>query len=388
MPAPSRRASEVRLPIIPQVADWIRAHPGTLSLGQGVAGYPPPAEAWAELDRLNREPTLHRYQAVDGLPALCDALAERLHQRHDIRIDESRSLMVTAGANAAFLQIVLALCDPGDEVILPLPFYFNQEMALSLANVRPVPVPCDARHHPDVEAIACALTPRTRAIVTVSPNNPTGAVYPEATLRAINDLCAREGLMHISDETYAPFLYGEARHVSPGAFPGAGDHTVSLFSFSKTYGFASWRIGCAVFPRPLLESLRKIQDTNLICPPVVSQLAALGCLRAGDAWVASRVGEIATVRDEVLRGLTELGDLVDTAPADGAFYVLLRVRRSLDPLLLTHRLIAEHGVAVIPGAAFGLTGTCHLRVAYGALTPATAAEGLGRLIRGLSTLAG
>ena len=240
-----------------------------------------------------------------------------------------------------------------------------------------------ARHHPDPDAIARALTPRTRAIVTVSPNNPTGAVYPEPTLRAINDLCARHGLYHVSDETYAPFVYDGARHVSPGAFPGAAAHTISLFSFSKAYGFASWRIGYAVFPALLLESLRKIQDTNLICPPVASQLAALGCLRAGAAWVAARVAEIAAVRAEVLRRLRELEDLTEISPADGAFYVLLRVRRNLDPLELTRRLIAEHRVAVIPGSAFGLTNTCHLRVAYGALNHETAAEGLGRLATGL-----
>lgn len=388
VPVPSHRAIHVQLPIIPQVADWIRMHPGTISLGQGVAGYPPPAEAWAELDRLRHEPALHRYQGVDGLPELRDALTERLQRRHGLIIDASRALMVTAGANAAFLQVVLAICDPGDEVVLPLPYYFNQEMALALANVRAVPVPSDSGHHPDLEAIIGALTPRTRAIVTVSPNNPTGAVYPEGTLKALNELCARRGMFHISDETYAPFVYDGARHVSPGAFDGASPHTISLFSFSKTYGFASWRIGCAVFPGSLRESLRKIQDTNVICPPVISQLAALGCLRAGDDWVAQRVAEVAAVRSGVLRDLAATEDLIEVSPADGAFYVLLRLKRNLDPLPLTHRLIAEHGVAVIPGSAFGLTEGCPLRVAYGALTTATASEGIGRLASGLRTITG
>lgn len=388
MPIPSHRAKAVQAPIIPQVADWIRAHPGTLSLGQGVAGYAPPATVWEEVSRLQREPLLNRYQAVGGLPELVNALWEKLAVSNGMMQSPERSLVVTAGANAGFQQVILALCDPGDEVILPLPYYFNQEMALTLANVRPVLVPSDGRYHPDVEAIARAITPRTRAVVTVSPNNPTGAVYPEACLRAINDLCREHGLIHISDETYEVFTHGEARHVSPGAFAGAAGHTVSLYSFSKAYGFASWRIGYAVFPAALLDSMRTIQDTLLICPPVVSQLAALGCLRAGGDWIAGRITELAATRTRVVEGLRLLEELAEPSSADGAFYVYLRLRRFTDPLELARRLIVEHGVAVIPGVAFGMTQESCLRVAYGALTRETAGEGITRLVRGLRCLAG
>jgi len=231
MPKPSERVTAVQLPIIPQVAEWIRAHPGTLSLGQGVAGYAPPSEAWEEIERLQREPVLNRYQSVDGLPALTEALRIKLAQVNGIDVGAGRALMVTAGANAAFQQAVLAICDPGDEVVLPVPYYFNQEMALALANVRPVLVPLGVGDSLDVEAIERAVTPRTRALVTVSPNNPTGAVYPEAQLRAVQELCARRGLFHISDETYEAFTYGGVRHVSPGSFAGSEAHTISLYSF-------------------------------------------------------------------------------------------------------------------------------------------------------------
>ncbi len=386
--ATSQRVDRVQSPIIAQVADWICAHPGTLSLGQGVAGYAPPAEAAREVERLAHEPHLHRYQSVDGLPELRETLTTRLRERHGPEITVDRALMVTAGANAAFLQVILAICDPGDEVLLPLPYYFNQEMALTLAHVHAVPIPCDARHHPDFEALERSLTPHTRAIVTVSPNNPTGAVYPAPLLRAINDLCARRGVFHVSDETYAPFVYAPHRHVSPGASPGAADHTISLFSFSKAYGIASWRIGCALFPKSLHVALRKVQDTVLICPPVVSQLAALGCLRAGEAWLNARVTELEHVRNAVLRGLSPLADLAEVSPLDGAFYAFLRLRHGGCPIELTRRLIAEHRVAVIPGTAFGLGGAGHLRIAYGTLAPDTAVEALGRLVTGLRALAG
>lgn len=387
----SSRAAQVQQPIIPIIADWIRAHPGTLSLGQGVVGYGPPVQAWEEMERLRREPVLNRYQPVDGLPELVELLRVKLRETNGIRVAGSGSdpvLMVAAGSNSAFLQVILAICDPGDEVILPVPYFFNQEMALTMTGVKPVPVRCGPQHQLDPGAIEAAITPRTRAVVTVSPNNPTGAVYTEDQLREVNHLCATRGLLHISDEAYEAFTFDGARHVSPGSFEGAGGHTISLFSFSKSHGFASWRTGYAVVPANLQGALRKIQDTNLICPPVVSQLGALGCLRAGLGWVSERLDQLGRVRSLVLQGLWSIQDRVDVGPASGSFYVLLRVRGRSDPMEFARRLIAEHRVAVIPGVAFGLTDGCWLRMAYGALTPETASEAMGRLVQGIHALTG
>ncbi len=382
----SARVDAVQAPIIPRVADWIRDNPGTLSLGQGVAGYSPPPEVWLALERLKQEPQLHRYQPVGGLPELGDALKHRLARRLGVHIGADRSVVVTAGANAAFQQIILAICDPGDEVLLPLPWYFNQEMALTLANVRPVGVPGDSRHWPTIDSLERAITVRTRAIVTVSPNNPTGAVYPPALLRSINTLCRERGLYHISDETYEAFTHGDARHQSPGALPGAEKHTLCLHSFSKAFGFASWRIGFAVIPAALLAPFRAIQDTWLICPPVASQLAALGCLQAPDSWLESRLQEIQATRLNVLEGLQSLDPGIVACPADGAFYVFLELPAGMDSLALTRLLIEEHGVAVIPGTAFGMSDRPFLRIAYGALSPESARVGIERLIHGLRQL--
>ena len=129
--------------------------------------------------------------------------------------------MVTAGANMAFMHAVLAITEPGDEVILPVPFYFNHEMAIEMAACKAVRVPTDSQYQLRLDAIREAITPRTRAIVTISPNNPSGAVFTEASLREVNALCRERGLYHIADEVYEYFTYGSARHVSPGSFPGA-----------------------------------------------------------------------------------------------------------------------------------------------------------------------
>ena len=171
----------------------------------------------------------------------------------------------------AFVNAVLAVADPGDEIILLAPYYFNHEMAVAMAGCRPVVVPTDARYQLRLDAIAPAITPRTRAVVTISPNNPTGAVYPEADLRAVNELCAARGVYHIHDEAYEYFTYDGAAAFLAGSIAGAAPHTISLYSLSKAYGFASWRIGYMVIPDALFEAVNKIQDTKLICPPLVSQ---------------------------------------------------------------------------------------------------------------------
>lgn len=385
----SLRLQAVQAPIIPVIADLIRQCPGTISLGQGVVGYAPPPEASAQLARFFANPVLHRYQPVAGIPELLGQIETKLALENGIKVGAENHVMVTAGGNQAFINVVLAIADPGDEFILPTPYYFNHEMAITMANCQPVLVPTDGNYQLDLAAVAAAITPRTRAIITVSPNNPTGAVYPEATLREVNRLCAERGIYHLSDEAYEYFTYDGARHFSPASIADSATHTISLFSLSKSYGFASWRIGWMVFPAALEAAMRKIQDTLLICPPVISQYGAIGALSAGAKYVHHGLAAISAVRTVVQRELTPLikEGLAVIPPAAGAFYFLLRLHSKRPALEVAERLIREHGVAVIPGVAFGLHEQTYLRVAYGSLDPATALEGIGRLVRGIRVLA-
>jgi aspartate/methionine/tyrosine aminotransferase len=389
--APSRgvEASRIRAmqsPIIPIVGSLVRSVPGTISLGQGVVFYGPPPSAVEALSEFFADPVNHRYGPVDGMPALREALAGKLERENGIRIGEGQRVVVTAGGNMAFLNTVLATVNPGDEVILPLPYYFNQEMAVGMVGGRVVTVPTGADYQLDPARIRDAITSRTRAVVTISPNNPTGAVYPEELLREINEICRERGIYHISDEAYEYFTYDDARHFSPGSIEGSGDHTISLFSLSKAYGFASWRIGYMVIPDRLGEAIGKIQDTVLICPPVVSQYAALGALKAGVEYAKEKVGTIAEARRAVLAELREIESFCTVVPTAGAFYLLLRLHTAIDPLQLVERLVREHRVAVIPGTTFGLDEGCYLRLSYGALRPAEVEEGVGRLVEGLKAI--
>jgi len=325
------------------------------------------------------------YGDASGYAPLVDAITAKLAAENGIQVAPGSRIMVTAGANMAFMHAVLAITSPGDEVILPTPFYFNHEMAIEMAGCRIVRVPTDDAYQLRLDAIESAITDRTRAVVTISPNNPSGAVLSEPSLQAVNALCRDRGLYHISDEPYEYFTYG-VKHVSPGSFPGASDHTISMFSLSKAYGFAGWRVGYMVYPEPLAAAMIKSQDTILICPTMAAQVGAAAALRVGRSYCATYLAELASVREIVLTELSALAPLASVPTADGAFYVLLRVRTDMKPLPLAERLIREHRVAVIPGDAFGMTDGCYFRVAYGALQKATVAEGIGRLVAGLRAI--
>ena len=381
----SLRMQSVQTPIIPVVGELIRSNPGTISLGQGVAYYGPPPQAIEAIQTFLANSENHKYKLVQGIPELLEVIEYKLQAENHISLDGSR-IVVTAGANMGFVNAVLAIADPGDEIILQLPYYFNHEMAVAIADCKAVCIPTDDNYQLQPDVIAAAITERTRAVVTISPNNPTGAVYSEPALRQVNEICRRNNIYHISDEAYEYFTYDGAEHFSPGSIAGAGEHTISLFSLSKAYGFASWRIGWMVIPEHLFEPIRKIQDTILICPPVVSQWAAVGAMKAGHSYCWQKLEIITEIRRICLNELAGIADLVTVPPANGAFYFLLRVHRNADPMELVRQLIERYKVAVIPGMTFGVEDKCLLRIAYGALQKETAAEGIGRLVEGLKTV--
>ncbi len=385
-------------PVIPELAALVRRTPGTLSLAQGMVAWPPP-QGVAEAVRRSLDQdgsALDRYGAVEGEPELLETIAGKLRHCNGLDLDGA-ALMVTAGSNMAFSAVAQVIAEPGPagpaEVVLPLPYYFNHVMAIQLAGG--VPVPVDAGLIPDPERLAAAITPRTRAMVTVSPNNPSGVVIPAAVLAAINRLCRERGLFHISDEAYEHFVHGAEPHWSPGSLRGSGAHTVSLHSLSKAYGMAGWRLGYMAVPRPLMPALAKVQDTVLICPPLLNQRAAAAALAAGTAWLAPRLAELAGRRHQLLAAIADQRQaglpvrlLVEP---DGAFYALLQVEvGGLDPDTLMRRLVLQHRVAAVSGASFGLdpaTHGCVLRLSYGMLGAEDLGEALDRLFGGIRAIA-
>ncbi len=378
----------VQSPIIPVVGELIRQNPGTISLGQGVVAYNPPPQSFAKIPEFLANPDNHKYKAVEGIPALQDAIATKLKADNGIEINRHNSIVVTAGSNMGFINAILAITVAGDEVIIQSPYYFNHEMAIIMANCRPVIVATDENYQLNLDAIKTAITDKTRAIVTISPNNPTGVVYSTESLREVNELCRQHNIYHISDEAYEYFTYDGVKHFSPAAFPHSSEHTISLFTLSKAYGFASWRIGYMVIPENLLVSVRKIQDTILICPPVISQYVALGALQGGREYCDNYVRAIASVRQLVLQELNHLENYCTISTAAGAFYFFLKIDTQIDTMELVEKLIREYKVAVLPGTTFGMENGCYLRIAFGALDSETCVAGISRLVTGLKTILG
>ena len=382
----SQRMDAVQTPIIPIIGQLIKENPGTISLAQGVVYYAPPQRAIDKIADFSKDSVNHRYGPVQGIPELIDLIEKKLHQENDLNGDLSKRIIVTAGANMAFLNALFAITDPGDEVILPTPYYFNQEMAIRMVNCEPVFVQTDNNFQIDPEHLRAAITAKTRAIVTVSPNNPAGVVYPEDVLREINTLCREQNIYHICDEAYEYFTYDQAEHFSPASLAKAQDHTISLYSLSKSYGFASWRIGYMLIPEALYLPIMKAQDTNLICATMIAQHAAVGALETGIDYCHEKLNLIDETRNLVLKELESVKHFCTFPDPEGAFYLMLKLETSYDSMTLARELIEKYKVAVLPGEAFGINKGCYLRLSYGSLEPQFAVEGMRRLVNGLIDL--
>jgi aspartate/methionine/tyrosine aminotransferase len=380
------RMDDVQSPVIPIIADMIASHPGTISLGQGVVYYGPPAKAYTALATIQEDDSLHIYGHTAGLKSLRQQIAEKLRLDNQIDTQQGYDVIVTAGSNMGFLNAILATTRPGDEVILSVPYYFNHEMAIRMIGCEPVLVNTNEDYQLCIDAIEKAITHKTRAIVTISPNNPTGVVYNRTVLEQINSLCDERGVYHISDEAYEYFTYGQAQHFSPGSLDNAAEHTISLFSLSKAYGLANWRIGYMVIPKHLQTAVYKIQDTNVICPSIPSQLAASGALAAGRDYCDKKRAVISENRNIMLPELEKIGDICTVSDNQGAFYLLLKVHTELDDMSVIKHLVKDYRVAALPGSTFGMPPSCYLRVAYGALNRENATEGIQRLKQGLSEI--
>ena len=378
------RIKTVQTPVIPTVGEWVTEHPGTISLGQGVVHYGPPSEIDDGLSDFKSDILHHRYKLVQGIPELLQAIEGKLRRDNGMAIESHERVMVTAGSNMAFMNAIMAIADAGDEIILPKPYYFNHEMAVTMLGVVPRTVEPEANMLPTLASIEKAITRKTRAVVTISPNNPSGMVFPASLLRSINQLCKERDIYHISDETYEYFLFDNEKHFSPGCISGSEDYTFSLFSLSKAYGFASWRIGYMVMPEALMPSIKKIQDTNLICAPAISQFAAVKALHRGKPYCTQHLPSMEAIREQLLDGLSSLSPFVRIIPSKGAFYILIELDLHEAPIDVVEVLIRKFKIAVIPGSAFGLEKGCYLRIAFGALKNAD--DALERLITGLKSI--
>lgn len=355
-----------------------------ISLGQGAPFFPPPAEAVIAATNAYGKSEGYSYSEDAGWPSLRKTISSKLSHMNGMNVSPE-NIVVTTGGNTAFINAILATTNIGDEVIVLSPYYFNHIMGIQLAGCKPVIVPVRQEdYQPDISLISEHITPRTKCIVTISPNNPTGAVYPESTLREINKLCVEHNIYHISDEAYESFVFDGSRHFSPGSIPGGMDYTISLFSFSKTYGMPGYRIGYMVVPDHLIKDVIKVQDTISICPPGPSQAAALAALKVGESFLEPYLHTMNNIRVIFKEAIGSM-EGVTMPETSGGYYFFLKLDTDKSSADIARALMEKYGVITIPGEAFGADYPA-LRVSYGNTTEMEAKEGLARLGKGLSEL--
>ena len=382
-PQPGRTQSIQEAPIVKLISDS-KLPSDAVDLGQGVPFYGPPKEAMLAATAALQEESGFKYSPDSGLPVLRETIARKLASENGVEADPSHNIMVTAGANQAFVNAILSITRPGDHVLVLSPYYFNHVMAVQLAGCKPVIIDTDRNYQPIVERVGRRISKRARAIVLVSPSNPTGAVYSKDTINEIGKLCAKNGVYLITDETYEHFTYDDAKFVSALSLDKEIEHTISLFSFSKSYGMSGYRIGYAVFPASIYREMLKVQDTVTICAPSALQFAAEAAMRLGAAYPKQFIPRIERVRKIFVERLTGL-DFVEMPVTKGSYYFLLRLRTKKSDWNIAKRLIEEYGVITIPGGVFG-TMYPALRVAYANVDESMAEKGISRLEKGLQEM--
>jgi aminotransferase len=349
-----------------------------ISLGQALPYFPPPPSAVRAAQDALTSPQVHAYSTDPGRPSLRRALADRL--REEINADcGPEHLVITAGANHAFATVIATLVDPGDEVVLPGPYFTNHYMQVQAAGAIAIEAPLVDQQTYDVtwDDVARAMTPRTRAVVLCNPSNPTGATITRANgERILRELAAR-GIWVISDETYMQFVY-DAAHWSAASLSDWRRNVVVIGTFSKSFAMMGWRVGFILADRDVCEQATKIQDAMIICAPTISQLAVEAAVNEDWDYARGFHAEFKRRRQRVAERLTDMRTL-HWAPAGGGFFAFARVDGCADSTALATRLLEVAHVVTIPGASFGRSGEGCLRLSYGSVSDGHLEQALERL---------
>ncbi len=339
-----------------------------VDLGAGEPDFPTPELVCAAGKRAI-DTGLTKYTSGNGTRALRDALASRYNRRYGTSVAAENVIAGTGGKQELF-NVMLALVDQGDEVIIPAPYWVSFPDQVLFAGGTPVFARTDARNEfrPLFSEIEAVATERTRGVIINSPCNPTGAVIEERELRRIIEWCAAREAFLLFDETYEFFVYDGARHVSAARwFDDYPETIVTVNSMSKTFAMTGWRLGYAIAHRDVIAAAGKIQSHSTSNPSSISQAAALEALNGGDDEVR-RMWEAYRDRREWLIPAINRIDGIHCAPPDGAFYIFPEVKALFgrgpvhDSQSLTSYLLDEARVAVVPGAAFGSDD--HVRISY------------------------
>ena len=383
MPTLNPHLLDTGTPPIPEIQNCGARYDGSrgplLNLCQAVPAYPPPPAMLARLAEAAGSPDAARYGPISGDAPLREAYAAHLRGLYGGEVTAAE-VAITAGCNQAYFVAMMALAGKGDAVLLPTPWYFNHSMTLDMLGIEPRPLPCRAQSGfvPDPEDAEALIDERVRAIVLVSPNNPTGAVYPADVIRRFHDLCQRRNIWLVLDETYRDFLpAGQDRlHDLPsgGAWP---DNLVQLYSFSKSFAVPGHRLGAVAAPAAFQAEMSKVSDCVQICAARAGQAAVTWGLEHMAEWREGNRAEMNDRAEAVRQAFARLPGW--RLEALGAYFAYVRHPFGDTPAWdVARRLAEEHGLMCLPGPAFA-GEEAHLRIAFANVDAAAIGEMVERL---------
>jgi len=328
----------------------LAAATGSVNLGQGFPDTDGPREVAEAAAAAILGGRGNQYPPGNGVPELCQAIAEHQQRFYGLDFDPASQVLVTAGATEAVAAALLALVEPGDEVIAFEPYYDSYAACVALAGGTRVPVTLrPSGFRPDLDALRAAVTPRTRLILLNSPHNPTGSVFTRAELAAIAELAYERDLLVIADEVYEHMVYvGE--HVPIGSLPGMAERTVSISSAGKTFSFTGWKIGWVTATAELVAAVRAVKQFLTFVSGGPFQYAIAQALRMPDAYFTGIGADLRVKRDLLCAGLAEAGFAV--YPPEGTYFVTTDIRplSDADGVQFCRDLPRQAGVVAIPSA--------------------------------------
>ena len=365
----SRNIENVHFPPISEVKSWIAQAPPSLplvDLCQAVPDYAPANGLTEHLKGLLDDPLISKYSPDEGLPEVREAVCARYERVYGGRINPAR-LCLTIGASQAFWLAMTVLCRAGDEVIVQLPAYFDHPMALGILGINPVFAHFNEADGgiPSVAAIERLITPKTRAILVVTPSNPTGVVTPPAVICDLHELARRKKIALVLDETYADFIAGGHRPHDLFTDEGWGDHFVQIMSFGKTYALTGYRAGMLAASESFIHHALKAQDTMAVCQPRITQQAVRFGVENLDEWVAANRVMMERRHDLFREEFTRTGNRFELVTSGTFFGWIRHPFPGKTGREVARRLALEAGMLCLPGEVFGPGLEGYLRLAFG-----------------------
>ena len=361
------RVKNLQLSVIKQMEIRAAKYPDVISLAQGIPSFDTPACIKRRVERALKNGVVAKYSLSPGLPELREMVEFSL-AKENMYYDWQKEIIVTAGAIEAITAAILAISQPGDEIILPSPSYTSYKEAVNLAGCTPVFVPLneEAGWSFELDKFANAITPKTKAILFCNPNNPTGTIYSREQLTGLAKLASKHNFFIISDEVYKDFIYdGTEKIFSLAELPEIRKLIIRVFSFSKAYAMTGWRIGFIHSDESVISEILKVHDCLVTCAPVISQYGAMGALEMGGTDVAHFRTQYNRRRDLICSRLDKLRSFLHYIKPNSAYFVFPKMFNISDSFAFALELLDKIQVAVVPGVAFGPNGEGHIRLSFG-----------------------